>query len=693
MAIRPNGKRFNSESKPLWDFLLGLDRFSADEGDDDTDRRRLAAFDSALGLAADFSSLEADVAESVLAVAEGLDSRAVHGLRVRMRALSDLHRMILLKSACNWVHARYVRGYENSQRQTALWLKEKSDWEKRHDSLTEDVRNQFNALFAELGVKIRSPRVCEWSRLQADRNDCLYAGQRVNGRAHGPLCAAYAGFIAKSPQAKKYFVENARIYIKARSKGKTPGDAMKTVFQNAPNSRQWFPQAWKDYLAALNLTEQTLLVSYSGVLPHCTDWNADCTWNPHTDVCARYRERLQDWPGETRALEPLYREWRREGFWRSPRKPVFAYPSSRTLPMPKIFGAGFHSIDFARSILRLRLDDMAQGEYLEFSFKPWPSDYDPQPSQTEVTSVHVSFVGTRARVGLRFKVGHRPSRFSITQDDLDTLRRVHFPRASLDASFLGAARESLKKSFQGNFDSDVRIMAVDLGSNSAAVSFFKGREFVHHQPLKIAKVSALSDRWSEGKATGARGLGLSLDHVKRHLERRRELAAALASRRSQAEGAPMAAHDERRLTHHVRWMIRDWVRLNASQIIAAAVRENVDLILFESLRGFAPPGYDRTDDDKKRRLAFFAYGRIRRKVAEKAVERGMLVLTLPYRDSSQICALCGRKQANHGLWKKNKRKKMFVCEYYCGAEATNSDQNAARVLARVFWGEISLPSK
>ena len=63
--------------------------------------------------------------------------------------------------------------------------------------------------------------------------------------------------------------------------------------------------------------------------------------------------------------------------------------------------------------------------------------------------------------------------------------------------------------------------------------------------------------------------------------------------------------------------------------------------------------------------------------------------TVPYFKSSQVCSACGAVQENAGLLRKNKQKRKFVCER-CEKEC-NSDANAARVLARVFWGEIDLP--
>ncbi|OHB73575.1 MAG: hypothetical protein A2Z25_17115 [Planctomycetes bacterium RBG_16_55_9] len=178
----------------------------------------------------------------------------------------------------------------------------------------------------------------------------------------------------------------------------------------------------------------------------------------------------------------------------------------------------------------------------------------------------------------------------------------------------------------------------------------------------------------------------------RHLESWAGGAKEISVKRRQKK-PELGDYDMRRLSLHIRWMIRDWVRLNTSQIIEKAEQNNVDLIVFESMRGFSPPGYDKIDEDKKRRLAFFAYGRIRHKVKEKAVERGMLVVTVPYLKSSQFCAKCGKEQQDKNTWKKNKRGHRFICENKeCGYKA-NSDENAAHVLGRVFWGEIKLPEE
>ncbi len=440
----------------------------------------------------------------------------------------------------------------------------------------------------------------------------------------------------------------------------------------------------------MNLNEMTCI--QSGRLPHClkiggTFERSRCEWNPHTELCREYKAAVDAMEEGDRALEPEYREWRRS-YLAGPRKPSFRYPSSRTLPMPKIFGSGFHEIDFERSVLRLRLDDMPRGQWLEFGFTPWPRGYRPSKREVKVTSVHVHFVGTRARAGFRFDVAHRPSRFDCTQDELDELRSRRFPRRAQDQDFLDAARRRLLESFDPGPAGPLRLLAVDLGEKGACASVYEGNAHRADIPLSILKLGKLLSK--DPKKGDVRGLRKK--HVGRHLARLADGAARVAEVRGGADGGPTPPRDGdfRGLKRHVAWMIRDWVRLNAARVMAAAEEHRCDLIAFESLRGFRAPGYDRMKEDKKRWLAMFAYGRVRRKVTEKAVERGMRVVTLPYFKSSQVCSACNHVQEYHSRWERNKRGGRFKCEH-C-KESLNGDVNAARVLARVFLDEVRLPA-
>ena len=732
-------RRFADTAQPgsfgaFGDFFLEptLDGTEADESE--RDRWRLALFDDVAGFRPTEALGEAPVPDTLRQpmnqAAAQPKTPTAQRLFGRLRALEPAHRLVLLKAAAEWVVARYQRGMENWVRQREEWEKEKKEWECRHPALTEDVRKRFTDVFKSLkdperddrpGVRRKRPRICPHNRIAENKNNCIYAGEK----GHGPLCWKYVDFVKEQKKKKKsfnekHFAENAEKYLEfRRNPERRPVErgsenkqrALERLYKAVPQSRPWFADAWTDYLRTLGLNEQTVV--QEGRLPHCRKISGEtwekskCLWNPHTDLCRQYKEALDGLNAPTRSLEPQYREWRRE-YLAGPRKPSFRYPSSRDLPMPKIFGADFHEIDFDGSILRLRLDDMPQGEWIEFGFVPWPRDYRPSRKEVgdKVTSVHVHFVGTRARVGFRFDVPHASSRFGCTQDELDELRSRAFPRRAQDQAFLDAARQRLLDSFTGDAGRDLRLLAVDLGETGACATVYKGKTPTADVPLKIIKIERLYEQLPRDLKDVTRGL--RKEHVGRHLKKVAEGAAEVAKHRPKA-GVPSATlrdHDFRGLSRHVAWMIRDWVRLNAAQVTAAAEEHCCDLIVFESLRGFYAPGYDKMDPEKKRRLAMFAHGRVRRKVAEKAVERGMRMVTVPYYESSQFCSACGHEQGDKGLWRKNKKDHKFKCE--CGGSkakvpeadsrpqcrciaSLNSDANAARVLARVFWGEILLP--
>jgi transposase len=720
MSLRPGGKQGNEATKQFWEFFLESDDFTANEDPSEADRCRRKVFDIASGLDAESSiedtALSESLVQSIHAVAKVPLTPTATKLFQRLAGLHVSHRQVLVKAAAEWIIAHYLRGYQNWERQREEWEKEKTEWEGRHLTLTESVRNDFNATFKELNIRIKRPRVCTWERLKTGKDNCEWAGERIRvgglWKSHSALCVKYREFLegygresGEAKSIKRYFVENAKAYMGLRRTSRGTRDiSMNRLLRQQPNAR-WFPGAWEAYLKMLGVTEQTVLAG-GHELPHCVEFGAerDCSHNKHTNECEEYRRILENRP-DLQSFENLYREWRAE-YFAGAAKPCFQYPSSRGLPMPKIFGEGYFRVDAVNSVVDLRLEDGEAGQFERFRFAPWPTDYEPKARDVDITSVHVNFAGPRARVGFRFEVHHKESRLGVTQDEIDELRSRQYPRRAQDVQFLEEARKRLLDSFEGNAEYQLRILAVDLGTEGGGAIVFEGRNFKKAEPLKLVKIDRLYDaRPKEEKAGNekvsdrgkekAREKGLGKEHVRRHLASWAVGASLIARKRgidATGLGPPeLGEYDMRRLSSHVRWMIRDWVRLNASQIIDAAERNNVDLIVLESMRGFKAPGYDKLDEEKKRRMGFFAHGRIRRKVREKAVERGMRVVTVPYLGSSQMCAVCGKQQEDKDLLRKNKGRRAFVCEK-CGHKG-HSDENAARVLARVFWGEVTLPEK
>lgn len=733
----------------------------------------------------------------------------------RMRNYHPTQRFVLLKAAAEWIVARYQKPLQWWEEQRPKFERARAAWEKKHPALTPQVRDQFTIIFQNLvdpgqdqrpGIRRKNPRICRWDRLKTGQDNCAYGE-----KGHGPLCWKYAEFVkackdlkafdaqhGRDPRRKKlidavkelfqwarnsntgyrfdekHFWENAEQYLQARIRiqetGRRGGNgsphqlALESLFrdprigpQEAQRRRERFKREWKAYLEALEIGDQVVIEQKR--LPHCskigeTGDKSQCEFNRHTELCNRYKTALQSLDEPTRSLEGEYREWRALGYLGGPRKPCFRYPSSRRLPIPKIFGKEYFELDFQRSCVSLRLDSGGQEDWVSFAFAPWPKQYHPRWQNVTVTSVHVNFVGNRVRLGLRFEVPHKQSRFSSTQDELDLLRKkFRFPDEEGD--YLRETQQLLCNTFQGQFRQQARILSVDLGRNGAAATVYEGCKHIADIPLPINKIdycyplssridpkqldpkplyqpdgpSSRRSKTDDDDEVDSRGL--CIEHIARHLAALSQGASQLTQYRQQPT-VVLQSNDYRRLQGHIKWMIRDWVRHNASCIIAAAEQYECDLILFENLRETRVPGYDVLNPKaahEKRQLAVLSFGRIRQKVTEKAVERGMRVVTVPEFRSSRVCSQCGHDQtldrSQQRKWKKNKEQGKFRC--LCAAPATgnssgskrdqaapageqeqqpaaqqsncqcrlelHSDVNAARVLARILLGEIPLPPR
>jgi hypothetical protein len=646
----------------------------------------------------DSLNLTHEIVESIRAVATQSHTPTTKKLIARLSKIEESNRLVLIKAAADWVVARYWRGYQNYERQLEVWQTEKKEWEHSHSELTKEAIGEFNLIFEQLAISEKNPRICSWENMKSGLDNCQYAGERIGKIRHGPLCVRYNSFFkdyfGTPRKGKKFFIENAKEYLEFGIKNKSlPTNECLDKYIEKDRKKKWFKEAWAAYLEFLGIKKFKLTKPVK--LPHCVSFKSDteCEYNPHTELCRQYRELLNSNP-HLHEVESLYREWRKQ-FLNPPKKPAFRYPSARKLPTPKIFGKDYFEVDWGNSIIKLRYEGKPEREFVSFGFVPWPKKYDIQPDETEITSAHVHFVGVKPRIGFRFEIPHKQSRFSIPQDDIDFLRSREFPRQKQDQEFLDAAKSLLLDSFDGNAEKEVRILAVDIGEKGAAAAYFEGKTYKEYSPLPVIKLDKLYESYPEDdknkKPSAQKVKGLSKEHTGLHLKSWADGAQKIAQKR-QTEIQQLGVHDMRRLNLHMKGMVRDWVRLNASQIIKVAEDYEVDLIVFESLRGFKPPGYDdisKKAEGKKKFLPFFSYGRIRRKVIEKAVERGMRVITVPYLKSSQFCSECLKEQENKGLWTKNKSNKIFDCEF-C-ENKSDSDENAAKVLGRVFWGDIQLP--
>lgn len=717
MGLRPAGRKGFPESAPFWENFLVLD---TDSGATKADGFRLQMFDAIAGIpeegTLDILGIEAGLHASIQAVARRERTTSAASLFQRLSSMAPGHRQLLLKASAEWIAARHLRAYDNWVKHEAQWRKEKDTWESAHPELALEIRARFDAIFQELGIKDKRARICDWTRLSEGLDNCLYAGVEIRKRHHAQRCKQFVEFTEGHAKKEKEFRAkefpgHLEDFMEILRRTPDIDKAHKEFLDKQPKrgkaiQGEWFKKAWNTYLKEiLSLGPR----DRPKAMPHCLKFgDNECQHNKHTELCVQYRAALEAQPA-LQPLEPLYREWRRL-YFAPPARPQFRYPSARDLPMPKIFGRGWFDADFETSLLRLRLEHMKQGEWLTFRFAPWPKEYPVQPSETTVTSVHLHFWGVRPRVGFRFETPHKESRFPVSQDELDRLRSQEFPRRAQDQQFLEAARDRLIKSLPEKAK-PMRLLAVDLGTSNGFAAVYEDRRCIAAEPLRVAKLDKLYTQWPKrDKVKNQRSnekpanreepkreeaLGLSGRHVGKHLDAFPGKVQALAKKRAEVEQheeiATLRRHDLRRPQAHLRGMLRDWVRLNASQIIQAAEAFGVDLIVFESMRGWNAPGYDKLgQEDRKRSLAFFSHGRIRRKVMEKAVERGMRVVTVPYFNSSKVCSNCKAMPEDLKQARKEKTKNSLYHCRACGFKA-HSDENAAKVIGRVFWGEILLP--
>ncbi len=684
MGIRPGGKHGHTGTDIFWNYFL-VPVPPAGQEDADPDRCRRILFDSVSGIAP-ISSIDEigpteELRNTVRRMAEFPRQSIVASLFKRLGGYGITLRQIVLRSAADYIIAHYQRGVENWERQHAEWAKEKEAWEKRNPELTPEIRTRFNAIFKAMNIRDKRPRICSWAILKENRDDCRYAGIHRGKQNHTALCIKYAKFLkdsAKDINVRKYFMSNLRDYLAGKKVN--------------PNARH-FDKQLKTYLATLEVSLDTVK-QWQGKFPHCLklDDSKPCSFNKHTDLCLKYKELLSKEP-DLQPLDAKYREWRRY-YLSGPQKPSFKYPSAHTLPMPKIFGAGFYKTDFARSVVSLRLEDMAEGKFLDFGFRPWPKDYSPKPEEADITSVHVIFTGTHAHVGFRFKTKHLKSRFGVTQEEIDILRRHKYPRESQDQLFLDEAKQLLENSFtRGPEHAGPRIMAVDLGTTGSAVAIFDGDRFIETIPIANSKLGLTRPKEKMQGDKDNKAPGLTAAHLGEHIKTWSKHAAVIAEQRS-APGrtGEIRNHDMIRLALHMRWMIKDWTRANTAAITHLAKSNKADLIVFESMRGWSAPGRDRMDQDKKKkRQAFFAAGKIRHKTTEKAVELGMRTVTVPYRKSSQYCSSCYAEQKDKKKFENNKRKHLFICDNPGCGNKMNSDANAAKIIGLVYLGKVKLP--
>lgn len=235
MGLRPNAKNGDPATVPFWRFFLEPEFADCELDEKETDRLRSTVFDAASGLAPleslKIQSLPNPVRDSLTAIVGRARTSNTRQLFERMRGMFAPHRMVLLKSAAEWIVARYQRGMDNWERQHAEWELERQAWEGEHPALTPDVRKLFTEIFISLnehpdgtgtpGVRRKNPRICSWDRLKLGKDNCVYAGQK----GHGPQCWEFSQFVAAQKNGgtiKKFFIDTANRFLAIRREIEKP---------------------------------------------------------------------------------------------------------------------------------------------------------------------------------------------------------------------------------------------------------------------------------------------------------------------------------------------------------------------------------------------------------------------------------------------------------------------------------------
>jgi hypothetical protein len=149
-------KKFDDPQTPerfgtLGDFLLEPSIADTEADEKTRDRWRLAIFDAVAGFSHQVHLQDAvlpdNLRKAITQATQEPRNNTTAKLFDRLAKLEKPHRLVLLKSAAEWIVARYQRGMANWLRQHEEWEKEKHEWEQQHPELTPDIRERYNAIY------------------------------------------------------------------------------------------------------------------------------------------------------------------------------------------------------------------------------------------------------------------------------------------------------------------------------------------------------------------------------------------------------------------------------------------------------------------------------------------------------------------------------------------------------------------
>lgn len=212
---------------------------------------------------------------------------------------------------------------------------------------------------------------------------------------------------------------------------------------------------------------------------------------------------------------------------------------------------------------------------------------------------------------------------------------------------------------------DIRICAVDLnlGDRLAVCSIFK----------------------SDGTQVATRFIrgGDNLN------DRRKRLLGMIATKRSLTGTLSKDELDNKNLWNKIR-NIDDYEAHRVSRrMLEFALENGASIIVFEHLGNFKPERgkYSRRANSKR---SYWLRGRIFRYTRYKAWEHGLITSRVNPKNTSRLCAGCGREVARHGEKEPPKDYRpgapLFTCQ--CGKRG-NADLNATRNIAKKFFSRYA----
>jgi IS605 OrfB family transposase len=143
----------------------------------------------------------------------------------------------------------------------------------------------------------------------------------------------------------------------------------------------------------------------------------------------------------------------------------------------------------------------------------------------------------------------------------------------------------------------------------------------------------------------------------------------------QKKGSRSAKRHLKRVRHKQRRFRRDCDHMLSKQIVGLV--QPGSTIVLENLKGIRQRTKARRKTETKRRIHAWSFAQLKSFIAYKAEERGLMVVVVDPRHTSQACSRCG-----HTARTSRRSRGRFVCQS-CGFEL-QADLNAARNIAAKY---------